>query len=597
MQHQPISKNDYHLFGLKSLLWLLFGWTGFLLTLVGFFHAWLVWGIFFAGMLFLVRYFLKNKSSLLPSTELLVVSITLLLVVIGLSFFTTPTIFSGRDQGSISEAAIRLAQNHTLNFSTPASQTFSQIHGEGRALNFPGFFYTAKGGLVTQFPLVYTAWLASFYGIFGLVGLTIANAVALLWFLFSFYFLARLFMPARSSAIGLFFAVTSLLTFWLPKYTLSENLALPLLWLGIFGLLSFLKEQTKLNLALLFASLILLIFTRIEGIAFFLTSLAILFYHQEAKSYLKKLWGKKFIGVLLFLLFVVLANFFWETNFYKEIIKAILPTTTAPLDASAQITAEALPSFYLSKIFGLYGMLGFFILSTVACVLYALRRKFTKLIPFLIIAPTLLYFFDSHISPDHPWMLRRFAFSLLPAAIFYCTLLIGDFDQYLVAGKKNQLLRIFPIALASLLILTNMPAFWHLAFLAENQPLLEQTRQLSKHFSDKDLILVDRLATGDGWSMLTGPLNFLEGKNAVYFFNLNDLSKLNTKKFESVYLLTPTNRNGFYLNSAIGSFLTPVDKFTLTTSRLNLKKATNGVALAFPNQQTITVPLTIFRIQ
>ena len=94
-----------------------------------------------------------------------------------ISLFTTPTIFTGRDQGSISEAAAHLAQNHQITFTTSASEEFFRLYGPGKAENFPGFYYTDDGKLSTQFPLPYTAWLAMLYGVFGVTGFVFANAL------------------------------------------------------------------------------------------------------------------------------------------------------------------------------------------------------------------------------------------------------------------------------------------------------------------------------------------------------------------------------------------------------------------------------------
>ena len=597
MKDSKLPIADFHIFALKSLLWLVFAWTAFLLTLVGFFYAWLVWAVFLLGSIFVTSNFVKNRASSKISKELWLVSLGLIIFVVALSFFTTPTLFSGRDQGSISQAAIRLAQNHALTFSTPASNAFFGLRGPGRALNFPGFFYTSKGELTTQFPLVYISWLAAFYGIFGLTGFIIANAVLSLLFLFSFYFLARLFMSKRGSIIALLFASTSLSVFWFPKYTLSENLALPLVWLSIFASVSFLKKQTRLNLSLLLASATLLIFTRIEGIAIFAVCLLVIFWKKENRNYLKSILNWKFFVFLTLLFLVFLANTFWDFNFYKEIIKAVLPPITPPQASTLSSVGDLdVSKFYLLKIFYLYGMLSFFVVALLACVSYGLQRKFFKLMPLLIVAPTLIYFFNSHISGDHPWMLRRFAFSILPAAIFFCALAIEDLRKYLKANTDNLIIKILPLLLAILLVAGNLPAFFHFAFFSENQKLLSQTQQLSEKFSAKDLVLIDNQTTGDGWSMLADPMSSLFGKNAVYFFDTNDLSKLDLKTFDNVFLIAPESKIDYYTNSTIGNRLTPTDGYFLSTSRLDLSQENVGLPENFPAEHFVTISGTIFKV-
>ncbi|MEI8343686.1 MAG: hypothetical protein WCF93_01895 [Candidatus Moraniibacteriota bacterium] len=597
MINSELSQSDYQLFALKSLLWLVFGWAGFLLSLVGFFYAWLVWACFLAGSIALTLLLTKQGKKITLSRELWLVSIGIFIFVAILSFFTSPTVFSGRDQGSISEAAVRLSQNHVLTFSTPAGDAFFKLRGAGRALNFPGFFYTSDGKLITQFPLVYISWLASFYGIFGVNGLTFANAVLSIWFLFTLYFLARSFMQAKGSFLTMFFAATSLSVYWFPKYTLSENMALPLAWIAIFSTCIFLKKQTKLNLLLLLASLTLLIFTRIEGIAFFLVCGVVIFFNKKTRTYLKNNSHWKFLVFSVFLFLVLVGNTFWDINFYKEIVKAIIPTMTSPQIAPLGSPGDAaLPEFYILKIFYNYGMLGFFILATIACIFYAYRKKYAKLVPLFIIAPTLIYFLDSHISPDHPWMLRRFAFSILPGAIFYSALFIADAYQYLISTKKNPALKLAPILAALALLAGNLPATWHFATFAENKQLLIQTEMLSQLFSAKDLILIDGQSTGDGWSMIAAPMNFLFEKNAAYFFNINDLAKLDLKSFDKVYLIAPDSKIAYYVNSTIGNRLMLENQVNLSTTRLDLGADTNKLLTNFPEKKSTSSHITIFKV-
>jgi hypothetical protein len=599
MLNQKLPASDYHLFTLKSLLWLVFGWTGFLLTLAGFFYGWVVWLAFFLAMGILLKNELRNRTFFRTSKELLVVSAIIVIFIATLSCFSTPTVFSGRDQGSISEAAVRLAQNHKLTFSTPASDVFFKIRGAGRALNFPGFFYTKTGELITQFPLAYIAWLASFYAAFGLIGFTLANAVLSIFFLITFYLIARSFMPLRASLASLLLVATSISIYWFPKYTLSENLALTLLWVSLFALLAFLKKQNKLNLLLYLSASTLLAFTRIEGIAFLITSTGIIFFSQPARAYLKKLFDFKFLLGLVFLLLVFIANLFWDLNFYKELVKAILPITTTPQATElAGLGNPINPEFYILKIFSLYGMLSFFLLATAACIFYAVRRNTVKLLPLLVIAPSLIYFLDSHISPDHPWMLRRFAFSLLPVAIFYCALILSDLNDYLSSQQKNVFLKAAPVIIALALLSGNLPAFLQFATFSENKNLLEQTTKISQLFSSKDLILIDSQVTGDGWAMLAGPMNFLNGKNAAYFFNTQDLAKLDFKNFENVYLITPDSRIPFYTNSTISQRLVPIDQYALTTSRLELESAsiTSDIPIHFPEKKALSIHGIIFKV-
>jgi hypothetical protein len=74
---------------------------------------------------------------------------------------------------------------------------------------------------------------------------------------------------------------------------------------------------------------------------------------------------------------------------------------------------------------------------------------------------------------------------------------------------------------------------------SENKDLLPQIKEISQNFGPRDLILVDRLATGSGWSLASEPLNSIYGRQAVYFFNADDLKVINQSRYDNIYLITP----------------------------------------------------------
>jgi hypothetical protein len=434
-------------------------------------------------------------------------SAVLILTIAALSLSVTPTVFSGRDQGSISEAAIRLSQNHQLAFSTPASDEFFRLYGTGKALNFPGFYYTSEGQLITHFPLAYTAWLGAFYGLAGISGLAIANAILFFIFLLSFYFLCRIFLSRTITYLAIAAAATSFSFFWFFKFTLSENMMLALLWFGIWRFAVLAKEKKWFNYFALLLPCGLMAFTRIEGffilIAFAIAAAA----SKELRDFILSQKAKNVYFpaavFLVFLAFVLAANF----PFFKEIGKAILPGSSGgELNFWQKII---LPAAYLIKVFYSYNILPFLILGAGGIILLIRKRDFSKLVPLLIISPTLVYFFDSHISSDHPWMLRRFVFSLLPAAIFYSFWLINVWREQ----KKTAL----AYSIAVILLILNLPLLAKYSFFSENKNVLAQTEKLSENFSAKDLVLVDRLASGDNWSMITGPMSFFRGNKRFTF--------------------------------------------------------------------------------
>lgn len=650
-------KDDYKIFSAFALFWIFLGWLGFLLALSGLFYSWIFIGYFILGIIGAI-YFLHTsvlpfnlirlngkdlpfgdtrrsvleKKSTRCFSEFFCVALALLAITILFSLFTVPTIFSGRDQGSISEAGIRLAQNHQLEFSTAASQEFFKIYGPGKALNFPGFHYTKNGELITQFPIPYIAWLGIFYSIFGLAGLIIANAVLFYLFLFSSYLLFRLFSPIKYSVVFLLLLLTSFSFSWFLKFTLSENMALALVWLGILQLTLFFKELShsivipefserqqrkypestretresvdsrfhgndimkyifyqiprfcfKEKSSLYFYSLLaifgLMVFTRIEGIALLVMLIILISLNKDAREFISAEKIKRFFLPVLFFIAVFVLDLIINFNFFKEIAKAVSKDSAGNFETESLLSA--------SNIFLIYGMAPYIIFGLMGIIYFIKKRARLELLPFILIVPLFFYLINPHISPDHPWMLRRYIFALLPIFIFYTALWLACYF------KRNKFFLSW--VLIAVFLLLNFPAFFKYFAFSENENLSEQTKNLSQNFSNDDLVLIDRLASGDGWSMLSGPMNFLYGKNAVYFFNLDDLNKLNLEKFDKIYLIVPDERSDFYKDDGLKDRLVFYKNYQLETSRLEVfKESARNVAL--PKKKIVKIEGKIFEI-
>ncbi len=560
MGNKEIGQTDYKNFTIFCLFWVILGWLGFIMALTGYFRPWVIIIYLIAAGALLLKYILRKKIFSKVSRELKAVAAFVAAIIIILSFFTTPTIFSGRDQGSISEAAIHLTQNHKLEFSTPASKEFFNVYGPGKALNFPGFYYTKAGSLITQFPLPYISWLAIFYSLFGLSGLVIANTVLMYIFAVSFYLTGRLFMKILPSTVLLLLAITSFPIFWFLKFTLSENIALALIWFGILQYLLFLKEKNAFYFFSAVAAFGLMMFSRIEGLAIMLALIITTLAKKDVRDYLVSEKIKRIYFPLMLLAAVFVVNFLIDFNFFREIGKTLLNFST---ESKSNFQEAFLPSgIYSIKVFLIYGFLQYIILG-IAGILYLLKkREYLELTAFFLILPLFIYLLDAHISLDHPWMLRRYAFAILPALIFYTVLFL---NMWLIKAKKIAFL-LFTVAL----ILLNIPLFFRYAFFSENKNVLFQTKKMSENFAAGDFILVDRLASGDGWSMISGPMSFLYGKQAVYFFNPDDLEKIDKSKFNKIYLITPDKNINFYQNSNLAGRMKYYKNYSIQTTRLDI---------------------------
>lgn len=596
-----IKFNDYKLFGYFSLFWVCLGWVAFLLTLAGFFHAWILLAFLILGIVLFVYFVFFKKYYKKTSQNLHLTSLFILLITISFSLFSTPTIFSGRDQGSISEAAIRLSQNHQLKFSTPASKEFFQINQAqqstqkesfiknlysetntlGKALNFPGFHYTPDGQLTTQFPPVYISWLATFYSIFGTSGFAIANAILFFLFLMSMYLIACSLSLSSKNLYGALlctvFTIFSFLFSWFIKFTLSENMALALIWTGIFQIVAAFqseeKKDRKLFTALSIATLGLMIFTRIEGILIFaMMVLAFFLQRENRKTLIKNKW-KLIILPLTALVVIFAINFFSDIAFYKEMAKAIIKAEESGL--SSKISTI--------KIFSIYGITLFFVLAIIE-VYYLLKNKdYKKLLPLFITLPAFIYVINPQISSDHPWMLRRFLFAVLPALILYSSLLIARISYRKVFWANSLII---------IVIALNLPLTINFFTFSENKDLLEQTEKISQNFTPNDLVLIDRDTTGDGWSMISGPMNFVFKKNSAYFFNPADFDRINKAAFENIYLICPEEKIEFYKNSSLGNKMGEYNEYSISTTRLQ-----KNSGYSIPKKETVSISGKIFQLK
>ncbi len=571
MNHPEALAKDYRFFAAITLGWVFWLWTCLALALGNVFYTPLLWiasGTTLFGIVFFLR---KSRFSFKDtSREFIAISLASITIAIAVLSFATPNVFSGRDQGSYAAAAAHLAQNHRLAFSTPASEAFFPIYGPGKALNFPGFDYTTDGKLTTQFPLGYIVWLASFFAIFGLSGFMVANAVTITLFLIGFFLLLRLFVSRFYALWGLLIAATSLPVIWFSKITLSENLALTLFVLLALHLILALRERS-----LLFAIAALSLagfsaFTRIEGIFFLGITIGILIFSPGIRARWKPHHLPYIMAPITIFILLFIRSLFVNLPFYKAIAKAGIHRWQSMFESCLENDCAQDASVSLWSIFQSYGLIPAFLIGGVSIALFFKRRQSLAFIPFALAAPTLFYFFQPSISGDHPWMLRRFVFSLYPAFLFSAILGIALVQSFLSQRYPKSFLftkRYYAGLLLTLLFLAQLPVAIQYAGFSENRTLPEQTAALAKKFTPNDLVLVDRLASGDGWSMLPEALG-LSGIDAAYIFNPQDIDRLDTSSFEHTYLIVSENEASRYLDEKSGKPYDTVYTYTLDTERL-----------------------------
>ncbi len=574
-----ISKTDKTLLQTIILMVVLYAWIALLGATFGIFYPVFIWSVWLIICLFL--FFKKVIVFSRPSKEFLLYTLIALSFSLLIAFYTVPTIFSGRDQGSLSEAAMRLSESHSLIQRTTESNAFFEIYGRGKALNFPGFFYTPDGGLLTQFPLPYTTFIGGFYSVFGVSGFIVANIVLLFTFLITITTVARYYMSTRYTLAFLAILLSSFSIGWFAKFTLSENIAGALLW-SVFALYLFLKKSPKpKTYFIFFLTLSLLLFTRIEGIWFFFIFSFLILRNKPIRTFLRQgLWWR--VVFPLTTLFVVAMNILiMNLPFIITILKA---GSSSGITDNPDVFADELANLF--SIYSLYGLLFPLTLTFVTVVVAIIYKRYRKiLLPLIVVLPLMIYYIFPNISGDHPWMLRRFVFALLPTTI----LISVAFVSYV--RSNNLFKKGVKYIILILLFTSNLFAFTTFITYAQNKILANQVSQLSQKFGNNDLILIDKDAAGSGWSMITNPLRGLHNKHAVYFFNPNDYSKLDTTPFDKVYLITPDKNQSFY-TSVLDDKMRYNDKYTFTVNQLESVET----EIIFPLKKTKTITGSIYEL-
>ena len=535
-------------------------WSGFILlsvmlTILGIFYPLITMSYLVLAFSYIwwkhqsKKLWIKKQTS---SEKILLIGLIFWAVV--LSSFTVPTIFGGRDEGSLSNSAILINKTHGLKEQGDLIDTFGNIYGSGKALNFPGFFYQESHGhfvLRSQFLPGYSSYLANFILKNNIFLLKFANTLPFIIFMLSFYLVAkRLTNSTRFSIIALISLASLVPLILFYKFTLSEIFFASLLWPSLHFLLKYLEKDSLDNKLfdltyywLIFIPLLPSIFIRIESFAIIFVLILILIFKKSTKIQLPLYQIPILLLVLLSIFSIFLFNnFFIATgrgflNNFINLNQLTTPPLKAPTESSGHLVPKMWHNFYIIKVFYTYNLIPFFFFATLSIVRLYKEKKWLQLTPLFFLGIVVIYLINANISLDHPWMLRRFVFAILPLVILYTIIL---FRYYPLKYK------IFNNAIILILIISNILLAIPFITFRQNANLLEQTKQLTNKFNDNDLILVGQKASGSGWSLLSAPMKNILNKKAVYFFNPNDYIKIDKKNYQNIYLLISDEEKQIY---------------------------------------------------
>ena len=471
-----------------------------------------------------------------------------------------PIYLEGRDPGAMLEGAVMLAKNHELKFEPAAFKIFNNQGADQLALNYPGFIITNDGQLKTQFNIGFVSWQAFWWGLWGETGLKLAIIFPLLLGFLSVFLIVK--TAAKNQALALMTLPLLALAFpffWQARQNYSETLAFCFLFSGILALVKInqnLKNQTKLKIKNnkqdpvwkpnLIVQLQLVLFTffsfsliRSEGI--FISLLALIILASLLKKHFEFKNPPKTVALtFLILVFIFIAYSFSILPFYKKMVKDLIGYKNQQFETPAfsfsSLNNLFLTSSYLTRVAITYSLAWIVSLGLIQCFIklgqlikqkkHRLALLFTPFNLLLILSgPFLIYLIKPMITLDHPWLLRRFMFAVLPLLTISTVLFLYRF--------KNKLLSVSLVALLTAFLIPN---FIRYGFIKENPQLLTDLSSLAKQFQDNDLILVDKSTTPNDWSLISAPLRYLFDKNAVYIYNPADINKIGDE-FNNVYLL------------------------------------------------------------
>lgn len=561
--------SGFVLAALLALTLALFGWFSPALTILA---ALFLFGGFATAIIGLVRANERTRLAVIGGLGLFAAIIV---------FQTEPTVFTGRDQGSIALAAVELAKGHELAFRNAASDVFFTIYGPGRALNFPGFAYTETGALITQFPLGYISYLGLFVSWFGTTGFAVANGFLFILSGWTFFELCLLFVSRRNALLGTVLFATSFLVVWLAQMTLTENLALLIFLALSLALVRFDRDEDSRFLPLIILLGFLFAMTRIEGFVIAPLALLYILYRPALRARLFALPKRWLVPTLFFLAFLFLRDLFMNLPFYTMIGKAVLKYWHEVSSAASNESEPNLGPTLIS-----YGLFTIFLGGIASLAFGIMKRRFALIIPVLLALPTFLYLVNGHISDDHPWLLRRYAFTLFPLFLLATVVLWQSIETTLAPTRQRRFGFLSFVLLFTLQIVPTYRAITT----TEYHTLRDQASGFAEQFGDRDLILVDRSATGDPFAMIAGPINSLDKKNAVYFFNPEDYARLDRSRFEHVYLLATEDSLGQYAD-AFGNDLLPVEVISFTHPTLAV-----SAPYRFPVASAVTSDAILFEI-
>lgn len=422
--------------------------------------------------------FIKKDIKLIPHLNIAVLLVILLISLI-LIFFPHDS-FGGRDEGMYSGLAIILSKYH--NFSVP--QYLFKV---------PLSYGTTNQTLTLTTP-TYVVWLAAQKVLFGVEWMFRSNVILIFLGLCSLFLVSSLITKKSIAFITVLLSSTCMPFLWFSRETMTENMAFFLLWFLILSLFLFIKTKKSYFLISLFLSSWLFSFARREGLFIQIPVLITL----AAILLIRKILPKKKIFLIsIIYIFLIVLSFYINNG-------------SSPIFGKVSLVSDTLTSFenYVPKtnVISLGDGLPFFVFQMlskinlslavysfpliIVLIIFSRKRIVKNNILYIcllgIISVEFLKLINPSVSPEQPWMYRRYLYAVLPFGYLSLLILLNKFI------KQKPL-----VFIVCALLIANMTISSRIITLKNNWQITEKIEKLTQIVSVNDFVIIDGYVLGN----------------------------------------------------------------------------------------------------
>lgn len=429
--------------------------------------------------------FVKRDIKLIPHLNIAVLIVVTLISLI-LIFFPHDSL-GGRDEGMYSGLAVILSKYH--NFSVPSY-----------LFKVPLSYGTTDQTLTLTTP-TYVVWLAVQKVLFGIEWMLRSNVVLIFLGLCSLFLVSSLITKKSVAFVTTLLFSTCMPFLWFSRETMTENMALFLLCFLILSLFLFFKTKKNYFLISLFFSSWLLSFARREGLFIQIPVLITLVAVLLIRKILSK---KKVFFISIIYIFLIILSFYISNGFSPIFgtVSLVSDTLTSFENYVPQTNViklgDGLPFFAFQMLSKINLALAIYSFPLVIILIIFNKKRIVKnnILYFLllvIISVEFLKLINPGVSPEQPWMYRRYFYAVLPFGYLSLLILLNKFI------KQKPL-----VFIVCILLIANVTISGKTITLKNNWQITKKIEELTQNISTNDFVIIDGYVLGNYY-----PLTYL----------------------------------------------------------------------------------------